>query len=237
MIIRGLKGIARRARKFLISGKKLRQYSAMSSISHSGLGDAGFLLYGLVRAVKPQTVVEIGSARGRSTCFIGMALRENRNGMLYAIDPHTRTEWNDEDSVDTFEILNDNLKRCGVRDYVKVLRDASENVAATWHQPIDILFIDGDHSYEGVKRDWNLFSPFVQKFGVTIFHDTLWELRPDPKYSRPDMGVPRFVDELREQGFPVVTIDQNFGVSMVQPSANGVCLQRLGDFEVELIRG
>jgi hypothetical protein len=40
------------------------------------------------------------------------------------------------------------------------------------------------------------------------------------------MGVPRFVDELREQGYPVITLDRDFGVSLVQPVRQGVVLLR-----------
>ncbi|MBW2973955.1 class I SAM-dependent methyltransferase [Candidatus Woesearchaeota archaeon] len=36
---------------------------------------------------------------------------------------------------------------------------------------IDVLFIDGDHTYEGVKKDFEMYSPFVKKGGVIIFHD------------------------------------------------------------------
>src|SRR4051812_47088043 len=65
---------------------------------YSGLGDSAWLLYGIARSLKPTIAVEIGSARGKSACFIGMALKENGSGRLYAIDPHSRTEWNDSDS-------------------------------------------------------------------------------------------------------------------------------------------
>ena len=40
-------------------------------------------------------------------------------------------------------------------------------------QKIDFLFIDGDHTYEGVKRDWEIYSPLVKKGGVVMFHDIL----------------------------------------------------------------
>ena len=36
---------------------------------------------------------------------------------------------------------------------------------------VDILFIDGDHQYEGVKRDFELWSPLVRSGGVIVFHD------------------------------------------------------------------
>jgi predicted O-methyltransferase YrrM len=190
----------------------------------SGLGDSSYLLYGLVKSAKPAVVVEIGSARGRSTCFIGTALKENGSGKLYAIDPHTPNLWNDEDSPDTYRTLSKNVEKFGLGPYVEIMRATSEEIAPQWQLPIDILFIDGDHSYEGVKRDWEVFSQFVQPFGCVIFHDTLWDLKPDPKYSRPDMGVPRFVDELRLMGYPAITLDRDFGVSLIQPVRRGVSL-------------
>ena len=36
---------------------------------------------------------------------------------------------------------------------------------------IDLLFIDGDHSYKGVKNDWEMYSPLVSKGGIIAFHD------------------------------------------------------------------
>jgi predicted O-methyltransferase YrrM len=191
---------------------------------HSGLGDSAFLLYGLARALKPAIAVEIGSARGKSACYVGRAIKENGFGKLFAIDPHTRTNWNDEDSVDTLGEMRRNLSKLGLTRQVEIIRDTSANAAARWMLPIDMIFIDGDHSYEGVKRDWELFVPFVKQFGVVVFHDTMWELKPDSPYSRADMGVPAFVEELRQQGYPVTTLDRDFGVSVVQPTINGVPL-------------
>jgi predicted O-methyltransferase YrrM len=187
----------------------------------SGLGDSAWILYALARSMKPESCVEIGSSRGRSACHVGLALRENGRGKLWAIDPHRPTDWNDDASVDTYGILTRNLGRLGLRDFVEVVREDSVAAASSWARPIDLLFIDGDHSYDGVKRDWEAFVPFVSPFGVVVFHDTLWDLRPDPRYARPDMGVPRFVEELRRQGYPVLTIDKDYGVSLVQPRLQG----------------
>lgn len=39
---------------------------------------------------------------------------------------------------------------------------------------IDVLFIDGDHSYEGVKKDFENYSPFVKKGGLIAFHDIVY---------------------------------------------------------------
>ena len=224
--MQSIRRLAHKVRNGWQTVRKGLLYSALHEIDfNSGLGDSAFLLHGLVISAKPRVVVEIGSARGRSTCFMGMALKNNGSGRLYAIDPHTRTTWNDLDSSDTFEFLKSNVNKLGLQQYVEILRNTSEEIARNWDRTIDILFIDGDHSYEGVKRDWGLFSPFVQPFGSVIFHDTLWDLKPDPRYNRPDMGVPRFVDELREQGYPIITLDRDFGVSLVQPTLGGTPLQ------------
>ncbi|MGE5748489.1 MAG: class I SAM-dependent methyltransferase [Gemmatimonas sp.] len=192
---------------------------------HSGLGDSAYLLYGLTRALKPSVAVEIGSARGKSACFVGQALKENGSGKLFAIDPHARTDWNDEDSIDTLDEMRRNIRTLKLERQIEIIRDVSAGAAGRWMLPIDMIFIDGDHSYEGVKRDWELFAPFVKQFGVVVFHDTIWDLKPDSPYSRADMGVPAFVEELRTQGYPVTTLDRDFGVSIVQPSVHGVPLR------------
>jgi predicted O-methyltransferase YrrM len=37
--------------------------------------------------------------------------------------------------------------------------------------PLDVLFIDGDHTYEGVKRDFELYAPLVRRGGMVVLHD------------------------------------------------------------------
>lgn len=43
--------------------------------------------------------------------------------------------------------------------------------AAFQGEPLDYLFIDGDHTYDGVKQDFELYSPLVRKGGVIALHD------------------------------------------------------------------
>lgn len=57
--------------------------------------------------------------------------------------------------------------------------------------PFDFLFIDGDHSYQGVRADWLTWSPLVRPGGLVAFHDT-W-----PNGDRHEPGVVGWVDELR----------------------------------------
>lgn len=189
----------------------------------TGLGQSAWLLHGLARSLRPATCVEIGSAQGWSTCHLGLALRENVHGKLYAIDPHMPTAWNDTAAVESLPALQRNLRRCGVESYVEIVRATSQEAAKNWTRPIDLLFIDGDHSYDGVKRDWTLFSPHLTPFGVTVFHDATWELHGP---NRPDMGVPRFLEELRAAGYPLITLDRDYGLTLVQARPGGQPLIR-----------
>jgi len=56
--------------------------------------------------------------------------------------------------------------------------------------PVDVLFIDGDHSYEGVLTDWLLYHPLVKKGGMVAFHDAM--------LTGPHLGVADFLEQLKK---------------------------------------
>jgi predicted O-methyltransferase YrrM len=66
-------------------------------------------------------------------------------------------------------------------------------------EQIDVLFIDGDHSYEGVKQDYEMYSPFVRSGGHIVIHDIQQDYLT--RYGRPTSsitgGVPQFWLELK----------------------------------------
>jgi hypothetical protein len=39
---------------------------------------------------------------------------------------------------------------------------------------VDMLFIDGDHSYDGVKADWDAYKGFLKAGSIVVFHDWGW---------------------------------------------------------------
>jgi predicted O-methyltransferase YrrM len=49
--------------------------------------------------------------------------------------------------------------------------DFSASVAERWTLPVDLVFVDGDHSEIGVTKDWELWHPFVVEGGAVLFHD------------------------------------------------------------------
>lgn len=125
-----------------------------------------------VQPERPRTVIEIGAGRGGllyCLCQVSAA-----DALLISVDLPNRTENQPYRSAESrvFEsfamhgqtvtrILGNSGHRC-TRDRVHELLDGRE---------VDLLFIDGDHSYEGVKCDFDLYSPLVMSGGLVGFHD------------------------------------------------------------------
>lgn len=61
------------------------------------------------------------------------------------------------------------------------------------NQPVDFAFIDGDHTYDGVKADFLYYAPLVRRGGLIAFHDIL------PRPDVPEIQVDRFWGELRDR--------------------------------------
>jgi hypothetical protein len=119
-----------------------------------------WILYGLVKWLRPQTVIEIGSWFGYTAAHIARALQENGKGRLWCVDDFSLMGV-------TLHGHNENLRLCGVKDSVSV----SPSKSSDWFWPdADMVFIDGDHSYEGCLHDFEM----AAGSGATciVLHDT-----------------------------------------------------------------
>lgn len=150
-----------------------------------------------------QAVVEIGSNRGKSACFLarGVRLGNQRGVKVHCVDlwdlggqgEYQHLGFADPDVLVTF---NRQIAEAKVKSLIVPIKSDSAAAAAAWSGPkVGLLFIDGDHRYEAVKRDFEAWLPHVAPGGVVAFHDYS---RPFPK-SRQFPGVVRFIDELRAQ--------------------------------------
>jgi Methyltransferase domain len=78
------------------------------------------------------------------------------------------------------------------RGEVEWLRMRSDQAVGGWTRPLDYLFIDGDHSYEAVRRDFEGWSGHVVPEGLVAFHDALTEAA----WMDESFGSAQFVGEL-----------------------------------------
>ena len=125
-----------------------------------------------VKTLNPQGVLEIGTHRG-GTLYLWTRLARP-DAILISIDlPGGKFGG----GYSPFRIP---IYRRFARDGQKLhLLRADSHASSTLAQtkkllgghPIDLLFIDGDHTQEGVKKDWEMYSPLVRSGGLIVFHD------------------------------------------------------------------
>ena len=135
-------------------------------------------------------IVEIGSYLGRSTCYIASALK-GKQATFYAVDTWenqgmSEGEW---DTLDTFR-----QNTAPYREAIVEKRGFSYDVVLEMQDvAIDLLWIDGCHEYEAVKRDIADWLPLVKTDGLVCFDD----------YYRASKGhrVTRAVDEAIAAGW------------------------------------
>lgn len=113
-------------------------------------------------------IVEIGSWKGRSTAWLAHGARE-RGLRVLAVDPHVNSR--EDPHARTFEAFQENLRRAGVREVVDPLVMSSAEAVRLVTAPVELLFVDGDHSVEGARRDAELWLPRVMAGGTVLFHD------------------------------------------------------------------
>lgn len=99
----------------------------------------------LKRSKQDDVYLEIGVDKGKSLAFA----RKYFKGDVFGID-----------------IVDNSLMHVEGANFI--LSDSND---VSWTLPIKVLFIDGDHSYEQVKNDYEKYSPFVVKDGWIFFHD------------------------------------------------------------------
>jgi hypothetical protein len=138
--------------------------------------EAKFL--GVLAAITPASgaIVEIGSYRGRSTVMLATVAAHYKLGPVVAIDPHNSPILVNPDGGDQFSSYQDflaNIRGAGLADHVEPHLACSTEVSATWSRSIRLLWIDGDHSYAGVKADFDGFLSYLAPYGVVALHDSL----------------------------------------------------------------
>lgn len=140
--------------------------------------EARFVMAAAALAPAKGKNLEIGSFKGRSTVGIAYVTRELGLGRVVAVDPHTSPASTDPDlrsrgQTTSYDDFVANLNSAGVLDQVEIRRAFSYDLARDWKDPIRLLWIDGDHTYEGAKADLDMFKPFLMDGAIVAMHDVL----------------------------------------------------------------
>jgi len=132
--------------------------------------------WGVIAERRPRTVVEIGSYLGRSTALLGLALkRYSPEARLVAIDPHTGDRQQllalGTELLPTADLFRKHVQGVGIAELLDIRIARSDEVAAEWDGPVELLFVDGWHSYDAVVSDARNWVPHLHGDGVVCFDD------------------------------------------------------------------
>jgi SAM-dependent methyltransferase len=147
-------------------------------------------LYDVARQLPQESpvIVELGSWKGKSSVILAQGIHQSRAGRIFCIDPFdvscdivcSSKSFPSRRSIrDCFDA---NLRAAGVADHIQAIATKSHIAVRQWKLPVDLLFIDADHAYEAVQRDFREWSPFVKPGGFIALHD----VHPHPRPQDPD---------------------------------------------------
>lgn len=172
------------------------------------------LLADEIEKMSPNVVVEIGTANG-GTLFMSARLASD-DALIISIDlpggefGKGYPEWkipiykSFAKKNQTIELIRDDSHTMQTFEKLKTLLNGRK---------IDYLFIDGDHTYEGVKKDFEMYRSLVKKDGKIGFHDIV-------VHKGSNCNVHEFWDEVKEnyehQEFVNDWEQNRFGIGLLQ---------------------
>jgi hypothetical protein len=205
------------------------------------MGD-GVMVYSIIQHMRFKNCVCIGSGGGFIPRIITQARKDLHDSKIFEGNPDYN--WGDIGATYVVDACNgvggpNDLENENsfyrTHFYPRFIKSTSEeayyNFFIRQDIKIDFLFIDGDHSYEGVKKDFELYSNILSENGIIMLHDT------DEKYEETLIvsedakkdhhrfnGPSKFIKELQENPEWNLVNLFNFRILSTKPSSSGITL-------------
>jgi hypothetical protein len=163
----------------------------------------------LVRELKPRLAVELGTAHGISfSAFCNAVRRDGLATRCYAVDTWQGDEHAGFYDESVFNGIDASVQQ-NYSSFATLLRRSFDSALGLFAEgSIDLLHIDGLHTYEAVKADFEAWSPKLSDRGVVLFHDTAIHER--------GFGVWRFWKEI-SQRHPSFEFHHSCGLGVLAP--------------------
>jgi len=177
----------------------------------------GLIHYAFIRNLKPRQVLCVGSRQGFIPAILALACKDNGMGQVdfvdagYDQDNHEKHWsgigfWKKTDPAKHFACI-------GIGDHIKTFVMTTKEYADKFPQKrYQYIYIDGDHSYEGVKLDYSLFWPRLDTNGFMSFHD----ITEHGYLDKGVFGVYKFWEEVSKKHAISFPIPQSAGLGMLQ---------------------
>ena len=171
----------------------------------------GFIHYSLIRNLRPDRVLCVGSQRGYVPAICGLACKDEGKGHVDFVD--LGLELGEKNSWGGIGIwkraTNDYWWRLGVEDWITI-----HNCSTAQFKPkeYDYISLDGDHSYEGIKRDKLLFWPHLNKGGIMAITNS-----DEDKMTRyGKCGVKKFWQDMERDYKQHINLKISSGLGLLQ---------------------
>lgn len=128
-------------------------------------------------------IVEIGAFLGSGSILLAGARKLRRSGRVHCVDPfdasgdafsvpYYQRILAEYGSVAQIRLFQDNLRRAGLANWVSTHQGQAQQIGSGWSVPIDMIFMDGDQSPEGVLAAHESWSPRLKSGGLLVLHNS-----------------------------------------------------------------
>lgn len=174
-----------------------------------------YFVYDLISNIKPKTIVELGTHKGGSFFSFCQAVKDKKlSTKLYAIDTWKGDEHTGNYSKNTYQQVQNIHQELYPKVKIKLIKKLFVQALDDFHnKSIDILHIDGFHTYKAVKNDLTSWLPKVKKNGIILLHDT--------EEKKKNFGVHIFWDEIKDS-FQTLKFDHSHGLGVIINKKNKI---------------
>lgn len=167
-------------------------------------------LIDILVAEKVTRFLEVGSRYGGSLWRIANALP--RGSVVVSCDSGGGMGGNKPGATDSLKACIARLNEIGYHAHLVVGDSQKEDTIrdVLRHKPFDAAFIDADHEYKGVTRDWENYGPYAR---IVAFHDIGW-IKPEKYLQSKLVEVPKFWNEVKQGRRHREFIDYSTGKTM-----------------------
>lgn len=180
----------------------------------------GLIHYALVRNIKPTNILCIGSCKGYIPAILALACKDNSLGHVDFVDA-AYSQYENTDHKKHWRGIGfwkkvdpkEHFAKIKVDQYIDTHIMTTKEYAKKFpKKKYQYIYIDGDHSYEGVKLDYKLFWPKLDKNGFMVFHDVVAQGYLDEGL----FGIWKFWQELKSENKIIFPFPKESGLGILQ---------------------
>lgn len=177
----------------------------------------GLIHYSFIRNWKPKNILCVGSRKGFIPAVLALACKDNNFGHVDFVDAgydqdQSTKHWGGIGFWKKYD-TKEHFGKIGVSDFITTYVMTTQEYADKFPKKhYQYIYIDGDHSYEGVKFDYSLFWPRLDKQCFMSFHDVVAHGYLDKGL----FGVKKFWEELKTTHKIIFPFPKDSGLGIIQ---------------------